>query len=95
MLAVQLASSIAPPAAEIWAGSVTIARSLLEAWFDRRDEVIDPKTLINGEDIMRELNLTPGPEIGSLLNLVREKQVVGEISTRQQALDFVCQKGAR
>jgi hypothetical protein len=35
---------------------------------------------------MAELNLSPGPLVGRLLETVREAQAAGEISTREEAL---------
>jgi hypothetical protein len=35
---------------------------------------------------MRELDLEPGPEIGSLLDALREAMAAGEIATREEAL---------
>lgn len=48
-----------------------------------------PKPLISGNDIMKEFDLSPGPEIGRLLELIREKQLNKEIKTKKQALDFL------
>jgi hypothetical protein len=33
--------------------------------------------------------MSPGPELGELLEAVREAQAAGELNTRQEALDFV------
>jgi len=33
--------------------------------------------------------LQPGPQIGNLLEQVREAQVTGEIATKKEALDWV------
>ena len=37
---------------------------------------------------MRELDLEPGPEIGLLLDALREAVAAGEIETRAEALRF-------
>lgn len=42
--------------------------------------------LVDGHDLMKALGLPPGKEVGRLLNLVREAQLDGEISSRDEAL---------
>ncbi len=51
--------------------------------------VITPPKLINGHDLISNFNLTPGPEIGKLLEAVREAQASGEVSNKQEALSYV------
>jgi putative nucleotidyltransferase with HDIG domain len=72
-----------------WETQVEIIRELLETWWEHRDEQIYPSPLINGDDLMIEYGLEPGPIIGELLEMVREAQVVGEISSRRDALSLV------
>ncbi len=45
-----------------------------------------PARLVNGEELMRELELEPGPLVGELLRFLEEKQALGDITTREQAL---------
>jgi poly(A) polymerase len=45
--------------------------------------------LINGYDLMNIFSLTQGQLIGKLLDLVREAQATGEISTRDDAISLV------
>ena len=44
--------------------------------------------LINGNDLMQELGLAPGPALGELLAQLDEAQAVGEIETRAQAIEY-------
>jgi hypothetical protein len=71
-----------------WQAEVNVCRQLLDAWFEHRIEYVHPERLLNGSDLMTALNLTPGPQIGVLLEAIRETQAAGEIFTREQALDF-------
>ncbi|MCL5429192.1 MAG: HD domain-containing protein [Chloroflexi bacterium] len=66
-------------------------RTLLEAYFEHPREQLRPPALVNGEDLMRDLGLKPGPKIGELLEAVREAQAAGEVGDRQTALDYVRQ----
>lgn len=45
--------------------------------------------LVSGYDIIDRFALAPGPEIGRLLEKVREAQATGEINTTEQALELV------
>lgn len=61
-------------------------RVLLEAYFEHPAEQVRPPALVNGEDLMRELGLRPGPKIGELLEAVREAQAAGQVGDRDGAL---------
>lgn len=71
---------------ETWAAALEIVRLLLENWFEKPAEAIAPPALLNGNDLMHELALKPGKQIGELLEAIREAQAMGEVSTREQAL---------
>ena len=88
-LASFLAGTDGSPLGEQWESRVNIARQLLEAYFDRRDEIIDVEPLLSGEEIILEFKLKPGPLIGKLLQRLIELQVAGKLKTRDQALDSV------
>lgn len=48
-----------------------------------------PKPLITGDDIMKEFNLSPGPQVGRLLELVRTGQLNRKIKNKKKALSFL------
>jgi poly(A) polymerase len=51
--------------------------------------------LIDGNDLIRELKLKPGPEFKAILAAVDEAQHLGKVTTREQALDLVRQGMAK
>jgi hypothetical protein len=71
---------------DVWTRQLDIVRILLDAWWEQPERIVSPPALLNGSDIIRELHLQPGPQIGQLLEAVREAQAAGEISSREQAL---------
>jgi hypothetical protein len=71
---------------ERWKRELDTCRALLEAWW-QNPEIVRPIRIINGTDLQDELSLESGPVIGELLEFVQELQAIGEITTRQQALD--------
>ena len=47
------------------------------------------KPLVTGHDLMEEFELSPGPLIGRLLEEVKEASAIGEVSTKEEALELV------
>ena len=74
---------------EYWANVLDVSRALLEAWYEKREEIIVPPVLLNGDDLIGTFKMKPGPEMGKLLEAVRESQAAGHIATREEALVFV------
>lgn len=48
-----------------------------------------PKQLINGEEIIKTLNIKEGKEVGEILKQIREKQLDGEIENKKQAIEYL------
>lgn len=90
-----LAMLASKPAAEInqdkWMDSINRAAWLLDAWFNN-PEISRPQPLLNGDEIMAELDLQPGKIVGRLLDEMKEAQAAGEIKERQFALSWLRQK---
>ncbi len=81
-----LAKHTPPVPQEAWARHVDVARLLLEAFFEEREERINPPPFIDGDMLMRSLGIEPGPEVGRLLDALREAQAVGEVGSAEEAL---------
>jgi putative nucleotidyltransferase with HDIG domain len=75
-----------PP--ERWEWHLDVVRVLLNAWWEDRTGSILPLPLLNGDTLMEELELSPGPVVGDLLDAIREAQVAGDIVSKQEALDL-------
>jgi tRNA nucleotidyltransferase/poly(A) polymerase len=71
-----------------WAQRLDAARTLLSAYFEYHDRIIDPPALVRGGELMKALGLPPGERIGQTLEAIREAQVLGEVADHQQALEF-------
>jgi len=78
-----------------WLGALDTARTLLEGWWDKRDQLVDPPPLLNGHDLQDELGVEPGPRVGQLLEELREAQVSVDVDSRKKALDFIRQAISR
>jgi len=46
------------------------------------------RRIVTGDDLIRELNLSPGPIIGELLRAIEEAQAIGRIKTKEEALEL-------
>lgn len=68
-----------------WSWHVGWTAAMIETFYGD-ETVIRPEPLVRGDDLIRELDLAPGPLIGRLLEAVREAQAVGEVRTREDAL---------
>ena len=71
-----------------WTATLDVARILLENYFEKPQETIAPPRLLNGHELMRDLDLESGPAIGQLLEAIREEQAIGKVETREQAFAF-------
>jgi tRNA nucleotidyltransferase (CCA-adding enzyme) len=62
--------------------------ALLDGYFNHQGEVVAPPTLLTGHEVMRALNMRPGPAVGEILDRVREAQAAGEVRNKEDALDL-------
>ena len=73
---------------ETWVTCLDVVRIFLESWWDKKIELVMPPQLISGNEIMESLSLDPGPEVGRLLDAVREAQVVNDVADKESALNY-------
>jgi len=73
---------------ETWTVYLDIARILLENYWERPEEVVNPPRLLDGNELMKALNIQPGKIVGQLLESIRENQAAGKITEKEQALAF-------
>ncbi len=71
-----------------WRALLRSAAALFKAYFEQPAEVVAPPALLNGHDLIA-LGLRPGPQMGRILEALREAQAAGEIATREAAEQFV------
>jgi hypothetical protein len=68
---------------------VALTARMLEDYWQHQAERVDPPALIDGHDLMGQFHLQPGPQIGELIEAVREAQVSGQVRTREEALALI------
>lgn len=62
---------------------------LLDFYFVSLETLAPLPKLIDGHDVMQILNIKPSPLLGEILNVLHEKQLDGEINTKDEAIKFV------
>ncbi|HNT30718.1 MAG TPA: HD domain-containing protein, partial [bacterium] len=70
---------------------LTWYNDLVRLYEQERDEklLMPPVPLLNGDDLMQEFNLSPGKEIGALLEMIHDAQIEGAVRTREEALEYI------
>jgi len=71
-----------------WLMLVDRVRILLEAWYDKHEQIVSPPALVDGNLLMETLQLKPGPILGELLEQIRVAQVKGEVQNCDSALAY-------
>ena len=73
---------------QVWEERLALVARMLAAYFDER-EIVEPRPLLSGDDLMAVLSIAPGPLVGELLMKLREAQAAGEVSSREEAVAFL------
>ncbi|MBI1279476.1 MAG: hypothetical protein GC179_15205 [Anaerolineaceae bacterium] len=71
-----------------WLMLVERVRIVLEAWYDKHQQIVSPPSLVDGNQLMEFLQLKPGPILGELLEQIRVGQVINEVHDRDSALAY-------
>ena len=71
-----------------WLMLVDRVRILLDAWFDKYDQLVSPPSLVDGNLLMQTFKLNPGPILGELLEQIRMAQVTGDVQSQESALAY-------
>jgi poly(A) polymerase len=72
-----------------WTSYLEMIQTLLESYYHRHSPAAAPPPLLSGQILLDRFELTPGPQIGVLLEHLREAQAVGDVSTTEEALAWV------
>lgn len=59
---------------------------ILTPYFVKPEEVVRPPRLVDGYQLMKVLELSPGPVVGELLSLIEEAQAEGRVSNAESAI---------
>jgi len=91
-LADSMATRAARPDPERWRRRLRVTDQLFSAFFRERAAQVEPPLLMNGHQLMAEFGLASGPQIGRLLEGLREAQAVGEVATLEAARAWLAER---
>jgi len=91
-LADSMATRAAKPDAESWRRRLLTTDQLLGAFFRERTTQVEPPLLMNGHQLIAEFGLASGPQIGRLLDGLREAQAVGDVATLEAARAWLAER---
>jgi putative nucleotidyltransferase with HDIG domain len=84
-LADHLAMRGLQPLTEHWTNHLTTVVALLHTYIRERQRIMPPR-LLQADELISRLKLTPGPIIGQLLEAIAEAQAEGSIHSKEDAL---------
>jgi hypothetical protein len=59
---------------------------LWDAWWNHASDIVNPATLLNGDEISLRFKLPPGPLIGKCLEFLKEEQASSGIDNKEDAI---------
>lgn len=74
---------------EIVERSITSLNMLLKFYLETRETLKPLPKLLNGNDVMKILNIKPSRRLGEIMEALHEAQISGDVVTREHAVDFV------
>ncbi len=80
---------------EHWLSYLRLVYLLLDHYFHKPAQAVAPPTLVTGSDVMALLGLPAGPEVGQLLEEVREAQAEGQVRTKDEAEEMLRRRSPR
>lgn len=74
---------------EVINSNINGLNKLLEFYLSKKDSLTPLPKLLDGREIMTLLNINPSPKLGEIIELLKESQLNGDITTYEEAKDFV------
>ncbi len=74
-----------------WQEHTRMTGYVLDRHFEE-ESLLKPPKLIDGHDIMKTYRLAPGPQIGELLEALKEAQAAGEVNDKREALEYIARR---
>ncbi len=76
-------------AKERWQAGLYRCEKALNGWFRQYNSLVAPEPFLNGDELQKKFHLKPGRILGALLDDLREAQAAGEVTSKQQASEWV------
>jgi hypothetical protein len=72
-----------------WQPLVDLVTRMLTYYWGRDLGPAQAPPLVDGHDLLQDFGLEPGPQVGELLEAVREAQAIGKVRTREEAMELL------
>lgn len=74
---------------EIVNANISGLEKLLDFYLSKKDSLAPLPKLIDGREIMEILNIKPSPKLGEIINAINEAQLNGDITTHDEAVNYI------
>lgn len=74
---------------EIVNENISALNKLLQFYLKAQETLKPLPKLLNGNEVMKILNISPSPKLGQIINALNEAQINGDIITKEDAISFV------
>lgn len=74
---------------EIVEKNITGLQKLLDFYLNIKDNLKPLPKLVSGDEIMNLFNLKPSKELGNIIKSIQEAQLSGEVTTKEDAINFI------
>lgn len=74
---------------EIVEKNISSLNQLLKFYLSVRDTLEPLPILLDGNEVMQILNIKPSKKLGEIMNALHEAQLSGDITTKEQAVEFI------
>ena len=69
--------------------NINALTKLLSDYLEMRKDIKPLEKLLDGRDIMELLKIKQGPKLGEIINALKEAQISGNVTTKEEAVEFV------
>ena len=74
---------------EIVERNITSLNMLLRFYLEARETLKPLPKLLDGNDVMKILNIKPSKKLGDIMNALHEAQISGDVTTKEHAVEFI------
>jgi len=74
---------------EIVKENIDALNKLLKFYLDKKENLKPLPKLLNGNEVMKILNIKPSPRLGQIMDALFEAQISSEIVTKEDAVNFI------
>ena len=74
---------------EIVERNITSLNMLLRFYLEARENLKPLPKLLDGNDVMKILNIKPSKKLGEIMDALHEAQISGDVTTKDHAVEFV------